>query len=78
MKKTEVQRLARKYGVTKSGSQHEVARRLRKITPHTMTLKDLSRVEDFLELPPSKRYKGERFYEKHRGSRIIRFERRKT
>lgn len=78
MKKTEVQRLARKYRVTRSGSHHEVARRLRRVEPHTMTRKDLNRVEDFLALPPSKRYKGERFYVKYRGPRITRIERRKT
>lgn len=59
-----LQTLVTKYQVTKSGSKHQVAERLWTLRAHTMLLKDLKLVEDFLELPPSKRYKGPRYYNK--------------
>jgi hypothetical protein len=55
---TELQKMVKKYHVTKSGSKTQVAQRLRQIVPHVMTLRDLKKVEDFLKLPESKRYKG--------------------
>ena len=58
---TEIQRMVKKYGVTRSGSRSEVAWRLRTVVGHMMTLSDLKKVEDFLKLPPSKRYHGARF-----------------
>lgn len=73
---TELQRMVKKYGVTKSGSRPEVARRLRQVVPHVMTLADLKKVEDFLHLPPSQRYKGQRYYSQHKGKRVIRMEKR--
>ena len=72
----EIQRMVKKYGVTKSGSRLEVARRLRQVVPHTMTLSDLKKVEDFLRLPPSQRYKGERFYVQHKGRLVTRVSKR--
>lgn len=72
----ELQRMVKKYSVTKSGSRLEVARRLRQIVPHIMTLTDLKKVEDFLRLPPSQRFKGERFYVQHKGRRITRISKR--
>jgi hypothetical protein len=58
---TELQRMVKKYGVTRSGSRPEVARRLISVVGHMMTLSDLKRVEDFLGVPPSKRYSGPRY-----------------
>ena len=55
---TELQKMVKKYHVTKSGTKTEIAQRLRQIVPHVMTLRDLKKVEDFLKLPESKRYKG--------------------
>ena len=76
MDMTELQHMVKKYKVTKSGSRREVAKRLRQIVPHIMTLADLKKVEDFLRLPPSQRYKGERFYVQSKGLRIVRMEKR--
>jgi hypothetical protein len=71
-----LQRMVKKYHVTKSGSMKQVAQRLRQVVPHIMTLSDLKKVEDFLRLPPSQRYKGERFYVQSKGKRIVRIEKR--
>ena len=73
----ELQRMVRKYGVTKSGSRTQVAQRLRQIVPHVMTLSDLKKIEDFLHLPESKKFKGKRFYVQTKGRRIMRMEPRK-
>jgi len=72
----ELQCMVKKYSVTKSGSRLEVARRLRQIVPHTMTLSDLKKVEDFLRLPPSQRFKGDRYYVQKKGRRVTRIEKR--
>lgn len=72
----ELQRMVKKYSVTKSGSRLEVARRLSKVVPHAMTLSDLKKVEDFLRIPPSKRFKGERFYVQVKGRLVTRMSRR--
>jgi hypothetical protein len=53
-----LQKLVKKYAVTKSGSKKEVALRLWKLRMHVMSVKDLKTVEDFLKLEPAKRYKG--------------------
>ena len=37
---TEIQRMVKKYGVTRSGSRSEVAWRLRTVVGHMMTLSD--------------------------------------
>lgn len=71
MKKTELQRLVSKYHVTKSGSNKQVALRLWKLQKHTMTLKNLKKVEDFLELTPAKRYTGPRYYVRNSGRRLV-------
>ena len=71
---TELQRMVKKYKVTKSGSRTQVAQRLRQVVPHIMTLSDLKKIEDFLHLPESKRFKGQRFYVKNKGLRIVRME----
>ncbi len=73
---TELQRMVKKYGVTKSGSRPEVARRLRQVVPHVMTLADLKKVEDFLRIPPAKRWKGQRYYSQHRGLLVVRMSKR--
>ena len=51
-----LQKLVKKYAVTKSGSKKEVALRLWKLRMHVMSVKDLKTVEDFLKLEPAKRY----------------------
>ncbi len=60
-----LQKFATKYGVTKSGSKPQLALRLWKLRMHVMTLSDLKVIEDFLELIPSKRYKGPRYVKKN-------------
>jgi hypothetical protein len=55
-----LQKLVKKYIVTKSGSNREVAKRLLSMRYHVMHKKDLKKVEDFLGVPESKRYKGKR------------------
>jgi len=57
-----LQKLVKKYSVTKSGSKNEVALRLWKLRMHVMSVKDLKIVEDFLKLEPAKRYQGPRQY----------------
>ena len=56
-----LQKLAKKYEVTKSGSKSQLALRLWKLEKHVMTLSDLKIIEDFLNLSPSERYKGTRY-----------------
>ena len=63
-----LQKLTRKYSVTKSGSKKEIALRLWKLSRHVMTLADLKIIEDFLKLPPAKRYKGTRYGVRKNGS----------
>ena len=58
---SEIQRMVKKYGVTRSGSRPQVARRLLAVVGHMMTISDLKKVEDFLHIPPSKRYRGPRY-----------------
>jgi len=58
---SEIQRMVKKYGVTRSGSRPVVARRLLAVVGHMMTISDLKKVEDFLRIPPSKRYHGPRY-----------------
>jgi len=62
-----LQKLVKKYNVTKSGSKKEVAMRLRQVRPHMMTLSELNKVDEFLKLPPRKRYKGSRYYTRKDG-----------
>ena len=63
-----LQNLTKKYGVTKSGSKKQVALRLWKLEKHVMSLKDLKLIEDYLNLGPSKRYKGTRYGERKNGT----------
>lgn len=63
-----LQNLTKKYGVTKSGSKKQVALRLWKLSKHVMSLSDLKVIEDFLNLGPSKKYKGTRYGVKKNGS----------
>jgi ankyrin repeat protein len=58
--KVDLQKLVKKYVVTKSGSNREVAKRLLDLRNHIMYKSDLKRLEDFLGLPESKRYHGKR------------------
>jgi len=67
-----LQKLVSKHRVTRSGSKKEVAERLWKLHHHTMSLNELKKIEDFLQLPPSKRYKGPRFYVRDNGNRLTR------
>ena len=60
-RKNTLQKLTDKYGVTKSGSKHQIALRLWKLRRHVMSLGDLKIIEDFLNLGPGKRYKGTRY-----------------
>lgn len=73
---SELQKMTKKYGTTTSGTKKQVASRLRQISAHTMTLADLKKVEDFLKLPQSKRYKGGRIYVKRIGHKIVRIQAR--
>ena len=72
MSMTNLQKLVSKHRVTRSGSKKEVAERLWKLHHHTMSLNELKKIEDFLQLPPSKRYKGQRFYVRDNGNRLTR------
>jgi hypothetical protein len=63
-----LQKLTKKYGVTKSGSKKDIALRLWKLSRHIMTLGDLKVIEDFLNLAPGKRYKGTRYGRRKNGS----------
>ena len=56
-----LQKLVKKYNVTRSGSKKEVAMRLRQGRPHMMLLSELNMIEDYLKLPPKKRYSGSRY-----------------
>lgn len=64
---TYLQKLVKKHHITKSGSKKEVAMKLLKGRPHMMTLSDLTLIEDYLKIPPSKRYKGSRYYTRKNG-----------
>lgn len=72
----ELQKMTKKYGTTTSGTKKQICQRLRQISAHTMTLADLKKVEDFLKLPQSKRYKGGRIYVKIKGRKIVRIQAR--
>ena len=63
-----LQKLTRKYSVTKSGSKKQVALRLWKLEKHVMNLRDLKLIEDFLNLSPAKRYKGTRYGTRKNGT----------
>lgn len=63
-----LQKLVKKYQVTRSGSKTAVALRLWKLHKHTMTLKHLKLIEDFLGVQPAKRYKGPRYYVQKNGT----------
>ena len=65
-----LQKMVKKYQVTKSGSKGQIALRLWKLRKHTMTLKNLKRIEDYLKIPPAKRYKGQRYYVKKDGNLV--------
>lgn len=56
-----LEKLTYNYGVTKSGSKHQIALRLWKLRRHVMSLGDLKMIEDFLHLAPGKKYKGTRY-----------------
>ena len=56
-----LQKLVQKYKITKSGSKKEIALRLWKLEKHVMSLGDLKIIEDFLKLPPAKRYNVTRY-----------------
>jgi len=62
-----LEKLTKKYSVTKSGSKKQVALRLWKLEKHVMSLGDLKLIEEYLELTPSKRYKGTRYGVKKNG-----------
>ena len=64
----DLQKLVAKYHATKSGSAKAVAMRLYKFSSHVMTLSEVAMLEDFLRLPPSKRFKGLRWHTRKNGS----------
>jgi hypothetical protein len=68
----ELQRMVKKYHVMPSGTKTTVAWRLRQVVAPAMTLSDLKKVEDFLRLPESKRYKGGRHHVQFKGGKIVR------
>jgi hypothetical protein len=55
-----LQKLVKKYAVTKSGSKKDIALRLWKLRRHVMYAEDLKVIEDFLKVPLANRYKGTR------------------
>ena len=57
----DIQAFVKKYVVRKSGSKKEVALRVWKLRKHMMSLTDLKKVEDFLQIPASERYVGPRY-----------------
>ena len=63
-----LQKLAKKYSITKSGSKKQLALRLWKLEKHVMTLGDLKMIEDFLRLSPAKRYRGTRYGTRKNGT----------
>jgi len=63
-----LQKLQKKYSVTKRGSKKEVALNLWKYTKHVMSPGDLKIVEDFLNLKPAKRYAGPKYGTRKNGS----------
>ena len=65
---TELQALVKKYVVTKSGSNKQVALRIWKLRQHVLSARDLKKIEDYLQLAPAKRYKGPRYTVKKDGS----------
>jgi hypothetical protein len=66
-----LQKLVSKYKVTRSVSTRTIAGRLWKLGNHVMTLKNLKRLENYLGLPPAKRFKGQRFYLRNNGQRLV-------
>ncbi len=62
-----LQKLVAKHHVTRSGSMKQVAARLVDIRGHVMPKQELDMLEDFLKLPPSKRYKGTRWTRNKKG-----------
>ena len=60
LSKQYLQRLVKKYCVTKSGTNKQVAKRLWDLRHHVMYKRDLKRIEDYLKIPLNKRYKGKR------------------
>ena len=68
MTMAQLQQLLAKYHLTKDGSKKVVAERLVRMRSHVMLLSELAQVEDFLGLPPHKRYKGARWYKRKDGS----------
>ena len=64
----DIQAFAKNYTVTKSGSKGAVALRVWKLCRHMMSLTDLKKVEDFLQIPASERYVGPRYGVKKNGS----------
>lgn len=67
---SDLQALVQKYVVTKSGSNKQVALRLWKLRQHVLSVSDLKKIEDYLGLPPSKRYKGPRYLVKKDGNLV--------
>jgi hypothetical protein len=55
-----LQKLVKKYAVTKSGSKKDIALRLWKLRRHVMYAEHLKIIEDFLKVPSANRYKGTR------------------
>jgi len=53
-----LQKLVKKYHLTKSGSKKAISLRLWKLRSHVMLIGELKIIEDFLNIPESKRYKA--------------------
>ena len=62
-----LEKLVKKYTLTKGGSKKDLALRLWKLRHHMMTRKELDMIEDFLKIAPAKRYKGTQYKIKGRG-----------
>ena len=63
-----LQKLTKKYSTTKSGSKKQIALRLWKLEKHIMSLTDIKKIEDFLELTPSERYNGPKYGRRKNGT----------
>lgn len=57
----DLEKLKKKYRITTRGSKKAIASSLWKLEHHVMSVSNLKIIEDFLKLPPSKRYKGPRY-----------------
>jgi len=66
-----LQKLVAKHRVTRSGSKTQIAKRLIALRAHVLPRNELDRLEDFLQMPPAKRYHGSRIRVDKKGVPIL-------